>query len=79
MKADASSHLAFRSLSAAGPGTAAGVVSRLRALSFWLAVALPWVLLGFVLTGGAGRWPGLFVGLVLATLAFASLGHGHAR
>lgn len=78
MKPDVGSRV--RSLpSSASPVFLGDVVAAARAVSFWLAVVLPWVLLAFVLGGVVNQRPELFGGLLVAFLAFARLGHGHAR
>jgi hypothetical protein len=48
-----------------------------RAAGFWSAVAIPFLLLGLVVTGSAVQHVGLFVGLVVANLVALRVGHGH--
>lgn len=55
------------------------VISRARALGFWLAVCLPWALFVLVASGYATRWPEVFAGLLVATVICVAVGRGHAR
>lgn len=52
---------------------------RLRAVSFWLAVGLPWLVLGLVASGLALRRPELLGGTVAATVLCALGGRNHSR
>jgi len=54
-------------------------VARVRAFSFWLAVTLPWLLLGLAVGGYVTSYPELFAGLFAATVLCAFLGRDHAR
>jgi hypothetical protein len=49
----------------------------IRAAGFWSAVCLPWVALGFVVTGEATARPLWFVGIVLAAGIAAVIGKEH--
>lgn len=51
---------------------------RVRAFSFWLAVSLPWLLLGVAISGQVTSYPELFAGLFAATVVCAVLGRNHA-
>ena len=51
----------------------------LRATAFWLAITLPWLLLGLAVTGRATSRPPLLAGLVVATVCCAVLGHNYTR
>jgi len=55
------------------------LLAHVRAVSFWLAVATPWLLLGLTLDGRAADSPGLFAVLFCATVLSAVLGHDHRR
>lgn len=61
-----------------GRGRAVANVS-IRGVAFWLAIALPWLLLGFSVFGGIARHPTLFGSLLVATFLCAVLGHDHTR
>jgi hypothetical protein len=50
-----------------------------RGVAFWLAIALPWLLLGLSIGGSIGRHPRVFGGLLVAALLFAVVGHDYAR
>lgn len=50
-----------------------------RAAGFWSAVAIPFLLLGLVVTGAAVEHVGLFLGLVAANLVALRVGHTHNR
>ena len=75
--------LLFRSLR----GSFTGLTTRwrtavpppVRALSFWLAIGLPWVLLALTLSGGVSQQPMLFAGLLMMTLLCALVGHDYRR
>jgi hypothetical protein len=54
-------------------------VGRTRALSFWVAVGLPWVLLGFAVSGHVARVPEVFAGLVAVTVLCGFLGRDYRR
>jgi hypothetical protein len=54
------------------------VFMQVRALSFWLAVALPWLVLALSVGGILTRRPVLLAGLVVATVLCAVAGHDHA-
>jgi hypothetical protein len=48
-----------------------------RAAGFWSAIAIPFLLLGLVVTGTATERVALFAGLVVANLVALRVGHGH--
>jgi len=53
------------------------VLRPLRAAGFWSAVAIPFLLLGLVVTGTAVERVGLFLALVVANLVALRVGHAH--
>jgi len=53
------------------------VLRPVRAAGFWSAVAIPFLLLGLVVTGTAVERVGLFLGLVVANLVALRVGHAH--
>lgn len=55
----------------------ASVESLVRTAGFWTAVALPFVMLVVLATGGAQRHPLAFVGLLAANLAALVLGRNY--
>jgi hypothetical protein len=55
-----------------------GIRDRLRALSFWLAVGLPWLLLAGLLGGVVASRPVVLAALVVVTVLSAFAGHEHA-
>jgi hypothetical protein len=54
-----------------------GVRDRLRAVSFWLAVGLPWLLLAGLLGGVVTSRPAVLSALVAVTVLSAFAGHEH--
>lgn len=50
-----------------------------RAAGFWSAVAIPFLLLGLVVTGTVVQHVGLVVGLVVANLVALRVGHAHKQ
>ena len=55
-----------------------GIRNRLRAVSFWLAVGLPWLLLAGLLGGVVTSRPVVLAALVAVTVLSAFAGHEHA-
>lgn len=55
------------------------VTESARRAGFWSAVALPFVLLGLVVTGEAAEQVPLFAALLLANVLALRLGHAHNR
>lgn len=55
----------------------ASVEALVRAAGFWTAVALPFVMLAVLVTGGAQRYPLAFVSLLVANLAALALGRNY--
>jgi hypothetical protein len=57
----------------------ASVESLVRAVGFWTAVALPFVMLVVLVTGGAQRYPLAFVSLLAANMVALVLGRNYDR
>ena len=55
------------------------VFPRVRALSFWLAVALPWVLFVLAVVGHVASQPALFGSLLAMTVLCGIIGHNYQR
>lgn len=55
------------------------LVSPARFAGFWSAVALPFLLLGLVVTGSTAQQAPLFAALIAANLVALRLGHGYNR
>jgi hypothetical protein len=62
-----------------GGAVRASVESLVRATGFWTAVALPFIVLVVVATGGAQRHPLAFSGLLAANLVALVLGRNYDR
>lgn len=56
-----------------------GVAVRARAATFWLAVGLPWLLLGLVAGGHVTSSPAAFAGLLAVTVLCGVVGRNHGR
>jgi hypothetical protein len=56
-----------------------GAALRVRAVTFWLAVGLPWLLLALTVGGYVTVNPGAFAGLFAVTTLCAVLGRNHRR
>jgi hypothetical protein len=54
-------------------------VARVRAVAFWFAVGLPWVVLAGILGGHVTSHPAGFAGLCTVTVACVFLGRDHRR
>lgn len=48
-----------------------------RGLSFWLAISLPWIVLGLAVAGYTTQYPTVFGLLVAATVLCAIIGQGY--
>lgn len=61
-----------------GPVLPLGAVRRaIRALGFWLAVALPLAYLPLLSVASVGEDPALLLGMLSANLVALAVGHGH--
>lgn len=49
------------------------------AVSFWAAIALPWILLGVTGAGYTAEYPTEFAMLLIAAIGFAIIGRHHRR
>lgn len=73
------SHAALPRLSVVLRRRRRAAVGRTRALSFWVAVGLPWVLLWFAVSGHVVRVPEVFAGLVAVVVLCGFVGQDYRR
>lgn len=60
-------------------GCCRGAAAQMRAFTFWLAVGLPWLLLGMAFGGYVTSNPGIFTGLSSVTVLCAVAGRNYRR